>query len=370
MATQTIEFRSPPSQTVTLRLFVVGSDTQVASAVATEATNRKGTYAAAFTDVPALEYSYVATIGTSPIIPVASGYVELTLTTATFQVYDFAKDRDGGGGGATAEEIAEEVWGFDLATAAANTAGAALAAVATSFNKLFRWLGVLAGKGSDPATLAEIQATDGGATFDNATDSLEALGDAVGAAQIGDWAITRTFQISGGAKVSGVRMSLVGVAGKTDTTGTDGVATIKADDGTFTLRVVVPAGYEDVADTTVTINGADSTATVTLIATTTPAAPSPDACILSVYVRNQATEPFPGVTVTGRFPRGWSVADGAMNLNEVVTDTTDANGLAQLVLVRDQDYDLSFSRANGTIAKIRITTPDAATSTLIQSYQG
>jgi hypothetical protein len=59
-----------------------------------------------------------------------------------------------------------------------------------------------------------------------------------------------------------------------------------------------------------------------------------------------------------------------MNLNEVVTDTTDANGLAQLVLVRDQDYDLSFSRVNGTIAKIRITTPDAGTATLNQSYQG
>jgi hypothetical protein len=52
-------------------------------------------------------------------------------------------------------------------------------AAASSFTKLFRWLGVLAGAGSDPATLAEIQATDGGATFDNATDSLEALGDAV-----------------------------------------------------------------------------------------------------------------------------------------------------------------------------------------------
>jgi hypothetical protein len=231
-------------------------------------------------------------------------------------------------------------------------------------------LGVMAGKSSDPVALARLQATDGGATFSNVTRSLEALGDAVGAAQVGDWSITRTFQVSGGAKVSGVRMSLVGVAGKTDTTGTDGVAVIKADDDTFTLRVTVPAGYEDVADSVVTINGADSTATVTLVATTTPAPPSPDACVLSVYVRNQATEPFPGVTVTGRFPRGWSVADGAMNINEVVTGTTDANGLAQLVLLRDQDYDLSFSRANGTIAKIRITTPDAATSTLNQSYQG
>ena len=91
MATQTIEFRAAPSQTVTLRLFVAGSDTQIASASATEATNRKGTYTAALTDVPAAEYQYIATIGTSPIIPVASGYVKLTLTTATFQVYDAAK---------------------------------------------------------------------------------------------------------------------------------------------------------------------------------------------------------------------------------------------------------------------------------------
>ena len=91
MATQTIQFRSPPSQTITLRLFVAGSDTQIASAAATEATNRKGTYTAAFTNVPAAEYQYIATIGTSPIIPVASGYVKLTLTTATFQTYDAAK---------------------------------------------------------------------------------------------------------------------------------------------------------------------------------------------------------------------------------------------------------------------------------------
>jgi hypothetical protein len=87
MATQTIEFRSPPSQTVTLRLFVQGNDTQVASASATEATNRKGTYTAAFTDVAAGEYQVIATTGTSPIIPVASGFVTLTLTTATFYAY-------------------------------------------------------------------------------------------------------------------------------------------------------------------------------------------------------------------------------------------------------------------------------------------
>jgi hypothetical protein len=121
MATQTIEFRAAPSQTVTLRLFVVGSDTQVASATATEATNRKGTYAAAFTSVAAGEYQYIATIGTSPIIPLASGYVTLALVTATYQVYDAAKavivnDKTGyslATAPPTAAAIADAVWDED-----------------------------------------------------------------------------------------------------------------------------------------------------------------------------------------------------------------------------------------------------------------
>ena len=85
MATQTIEFRSPPSQTITAKLFAVGSDTEVASVSTTEATNRKGTYAAAYTNVPAGEYELIALVSTTPV---ARWFVTLTLTTATFQVYD------------------------------------------------------------------------------------------------------------------------------------------------------------------------------------------------------------------------------------------------------------------------------------------
>lgn len=87
MATQTIEFRGPTGQTITLRLFVPGSDTLIASASSTEATNRKGTYLASFTDIPVGEYQCIATIGTSPIIPVASGFVTLEDLTATFRAY-------------------------------------------------------------------------------------------------------------------------------------------------------------------------------------------------------------------------------------------------------------------------------------------
>ncbi|HBJ35581.1 MAG TPA: hypothetical protein DDZ51_12705, partial [Planctomycetaceae bacterium] len=62
---------------------------------------------------------------------------------------------DGGsGGGATAEEVAEAVWDYDLDGAAVGGAGDVLSGLGDLFAKLFRWLGVLAGKSSDPATLA------------------------------------------------------------------------------------------------------------------------------------------------------------------------------------------------------------------------
>ncbi len=88
MATQTVEFRAATGLTITAKLFSAGSDTEVASVSATEATNRKGTYLAAFTSVAAGEYVLIA-FDTTPI-PVASWWVTLTNTTATFQVYEKA----------------------------------------------------------------------------------------------------------------------------------------------------------------------------------------------------------------------------------------------------------------------------------------
>jgi hypothetical protein len=71
---------------VTAKLFAAGSDTEVASVSATEATNRKGTYTAAYTDVAAGEYIL---IGIADSLPVCSWWVNLRLATATFQVYDY-----------------------------------------------------------------------------------------------------------------------------------------------------------------------------------------------------------------------------------------------------------------------------------------
>ena len=88
MATQSVEFRAATGLTITAKLFSAGSDTQVASVSATEATNRKGTYTAAFTDVAAGEYQLIAFDATP--IPVASWWVTLAAPTATYEVYDKA----------------------------------------------------------------------------------------------------------------------------------------------------------------------------------------------------------------------------------------------------------------------------------------
>ena len=87
MATQTVEFSAPPEQTITAKLFAAGSDTvvQTASGV-TEATNRAGVYSATFADVAAGLYRLIATDAGGT--PLAQWWVDLTLTTATFQSYE------------------------------------------------------------------------------------------------------------------------------------------------------------------------------------------------------------------------------------------------------------------------------------------
>ena len=86
MATQTVEFRAAPGLSLTVRLFAIGSDTIVQTASScTEATNRKGTYAAVFTDPGAAEFELVGLSGTTPV---CRWFVTLTLTTATFQAYE------------------------------------------------------------------------------------------------------------------------------------------------------------------------------------------------------------------------------------------------------------------------------------------
>ena len=111
MATQTVEFRAASGLTLTVRLFAVGSDTIVQTASScTEATNRKGTYAAVFTDPGAAEFELVALSGG---VPVCRWFTTLTLTTATFQAYEVRAQAVVGAVGSVTARVTANVdqWG-------------------------------------------------------------------------------------------------------------------------------------------------------------------------------------------------------------------------------------------------------------------
>jgi len=109
MATQTIEFAAPSGQTIsTVRLFAAGSDTVVDTAAATERTNSKLIYRAAFTDLPAGRYRLIAINSNSS--PLAAYWVDTLAATGTYYAYDL-----------TPTQVEDAVW--DATQSAHTTAG-------------------------------------------------------------------------------------------------------------------------------------------------------------------------------------------------------------------------------------------------------
>ena len=90
----------------------------------------------------------------------------------------------------------------------------------TSFAKLFRWLGAIAGKTPDAATRTEINATTAGVTYDETTDSLEAIQAALGSTGAGPGSRELTWT----TKRSGTPVSAVEVWVTTDSVGDNVVA--------------------------------------------------------------------------------------------------------------------------------------------------
>jgi len=113
MATQSLEFGYTTGQTLTAKLFAIGSDTLVATASSvTEAINRKGRYVAAYTDVAAGDYLQVMFLSGTGVS--SEGYT-LTLTTATFQPWSETDPTDVG---ASAQDIVDEIEDRGITTVA------------------------------------------------------------------------------------------------------------------------------------------------------------------------------------------------------------------------------------------------------------
>lgn len=83
MASQTLEFSAATGLTISCKLFAVGSDVVVATAVASEKVNDKNRYSVTFTDVPVGAYRLNGFVNNVP--GYANELYDLTLTTATFQ---------------------------------------------------------------------------------------------------------------------------------------------------------------------------------------------------------------------------------------------------------------------------------------------
>jgi hypothetical protein len=182
----------------------------------------------------------------------------------------------------------------------------------------------------------------------------------------GPRAITRTFQTSTGDKIPGVRMSLVGIANKVSDSGSNGIAQIKTDNGTYTLRVVVPTGYQDVPDSSVTISGSDSTATIVLSPVPLPTADAP-LCAVTINITNQFGQPLAGATVETKFIRFNS---GPTSLPIVLSPpqvlTSDVNGIVSINLYRSADYTINIFSTNSFKSK-QVTIPNLASFLISES---
>ena len=286
MATQSVEFRAVTGQTITAKLFAAGSDTEVASVTATEATNRKGTYTAAFTDVAAGEYQLLAFNATP--IPVASWLVTLTLTTATFQVYDRV-DKDG---------ITRSNW---AALTVDHTSTGSFGYVVGLFFQL----------------------------IENVTGwrfTTKALEQAPGGSASGSGARTVTVTVNDGTTAlqnARVRMT-EGANSYSALTNASGVATFNLDDATYTVAIT-KAGYS-YAGTTLVVDGNEtitySMTLVTITASNSPFVTGYYTCYSELGVVES------GVTITLQVHKVPSETGLALD-SAVRTATSDSNGLAQ-----------------------------------------
>lgn len=172
--------------------------------------------------------------------------------------------------------------------------------------RLARWLGLIAGKTADASTLAELNATTGGTTFNNTTDSLEAIrdrgdvawitGSGGGGGGTGTGAYALTITVNDGATVlenATVRLSS-GVTTLTALTDSAGQVVFGVDAATWSL-VIVKSGYA-FTPTTVVVS-ADDSQTFSMTATAITPDPDPAKSILVVTCYDETTSVESGVEI-------------------------------------------------------------------------
>lgn len=222
---------------------------------------------------------------------------------------------------------------------------------------LSRWLGAIAGKTADTSTRAEINATTAGTSYNETTDSLEAVRDRGDAAWItgsssDTGARTITITVNDGTNpLQGAKVRVrQGSENYVKETNASGVVTFNLDDFTWNVAITKPQ-YEFTA-TTLVVNGSTSppTYSMTLVSLT----PS-DADKVTGYwtVLGENGEPKEGVVVTVRAIKAKSGSVGLIHVKTARTETTDSEGIAEFANMLP-GWSYSVSLDGETIATVAI----------------
>ncbi len=212
-----------------------------------------------------------------------------------------------------------------------------LAAKFTGITFLAKWLGLGYGKGVDAPTLAEVNATLGGATFTNVTDSQEAIRDNQSSSSgSGANTVTITVQTTGSVAIQGATVTAwsgVSIVG-TGTTNASGVAVLSLNDATYTLNVSA-SGFNGSSASLVVSGTTAHTYQLTAL-TITPSTPPEVTGWLVTRVDGVATA---GISVTIAMSRTPTGDTGSLFVGDPTTVESDEDGLCEFTgLIPDATY--------------------------------
>jgi hypothetical protein len=247
----------------------------------------------------------------------------------------------------------------DVPLVATTTVNTDLAALFAGITLVAEWLGALAGKQTANATaLTEMRATGAGSgTYNEATDSQEAIADNV--INAGTGARTVTITVTDGTDpLENAKVRLVeGVQTWLLETNTSGIATFNLDDATYTVSIT-KAGYT-FSGTTLVVNGTEAETYAMTAISFTPSAADQVTGFYYAYDENGDVEE--GVTIYWRITADGQATGFAYD-NTTNSAESASDGLVQLVgLFKGATYQIR----RGTVGKWEsVTIASDATSPL------
>lgn len=166
-----------------------------------------------------------------------------------------------------------------------------------------------------------------------------------------------------------VRASLVGVDAQ-NITDDYGSTFLKCQGGDpaveYFIRIATPPGYQAIADRSITVGTTDPPLQEFELIRAAAVIPPAGATEFSFRVSSQGGASVTGVIGSAKITSPFYAVKGdSLGIN-VVETAEQVNGVITLILLRDQDYELTVTRTNGTSIKLPIRTLDAESCTLSQ----